>query len=206
MKILRIGITGSAGSGKSLVCQAFKTLGLVTLDCDRIARQVVEPGQKAHAEVVDCFGLGVVMEDASLDRAKLRNLMVNQPKLRKRLEGVLHPCILEEMVCQMETAVYGKEPACAVEVPLLFELGMEKKFDVTIAVVTGETSLAERISRRDKVTLESAEKMLGLQMSQSEKMKRADHVIQNRGTPQELLESVEKLYTQIKKEFLTIKP
>lgn len=205
MKILRIGVTGSAGSGKSLVCQGFKTLGLVTLDCDRIARQVVEPGQKAYAEVVACFGPGVVLEDASLDRAKLRNLMVNQPDLRKQLEGLLHPCILEEMVRQMETAVYGKEKACAVEVPLLFELGMEKKFDVTVVVVTGESSLLERISRRDKVDLDSAEKMLGLQMSQSEKMKRANHVIQNKGTPQELFESVERLYTQIKKEFLTIK-
>ncbi len=203
--ILRIGVTGSAGSGKSMVCQGLKALGLVTLDCDKIARQVVEPGQKAYAGVVACFGPGVVRADASLDRVKLRNLMISQPELRRQLEALLHPLILEEMVHQMETAVYRKERACAVEVPLLFELGMEDKFDVTVVVVTGESSLLERISSRDKVSLGSAEKMLSLQMSQSEKMKRADHVIQNQGTSQELFESVEKFYAQIKKEFLTIK-
>lgn len=202
--ILKIGVTGSAGSGKSLVCQGFKSLGLVTLDCDKIARQVVEPGQKAYAGVIDCFGPGVLRKDKTLDRAKLRNLMIHKPDLRKQLEALLHPIILEEMVLQMENAAYDKEAACAVEVPLLFESGMENKFNVTVTVVAEKSELLERISRRDKVSTESAGKMLDLQMTQDEKIKKADYVITNKGTPVELFESVQNCYGKIKKEFLTI--
>ncbi len=206
MDILRIGVTGSAGSGKSLVCQGFKSLGLVILDCDKIARQVVEPGQKAYDGVIACFGSGVLKKDKTLDRVNLRNLVINQPELRKQLEGLLHPIILEEMVSQMETAVYDRETACAVEVPLLFELDMENKFDVIVTVVAEKSELLGRIARRDKVSMESAGKMLYLQMTQDEKIKRADYVIKNKGTPAELFESVENCYHKIKKEFLTIKP
>ncbi len=206
MDILRIGVTGSAGSGKSLVCQGFKTLGLVTLDCDKIARQVVEPGQRAYAGVIACFGPGVLRKDKTLDRAKLRNIVINKPDLRKQLEGLIHPIILEEMVLQMETADYDREAACAVEVPLLFELGMGKKFDVIVTVVAEKSELLGRISRRDKVSMESAGKILDLQMTQDEKIKQADYVIINKGTPVELFESVENCYIKIKKEFLTINP
>ncbi|MCP4722888.1 MAG: dephospho-CoA kinase, partial [Desulfobacteraceae bacterium] len=122
-----------------------------------------------------------------------------------QLEALLHPLIMEEMVFQMKTAVYDREPACVVEVPLLFELGMENKFDVTLAVVAGQTTLLERISKRDNVSIESAAKMLDLQMAQEKKIKRADHVIENNGKEGELFISVEKIYNKIKKEFLTIK-
>jgi dephospho-CoA kinase len=204
-KILKIGVTGSAGSGKSLVCKGFEDLGLVRLDCDLIARQVVEPGQKAYEGVVACFGTDVVKKDKTLDRIRLRNLVINRPDLRKQLEALLHPLIIEEMVFQMENAVYAGEPACVVEVPLLFELKMEKKFDLTLAVVADQKTLLGRISKRDSVSMESAEKMLSLQMSQVEKIRRADHVIENRGEPGELIEAVKRVYLKIKKEFLTLK-
>jgi len=203
--ILKIGVTGSAGSGKSMVCQGFKRLGLVTFDCDRIARQVVAPGQTAYESVIACFGSEVVKSDKTLDRELLRNLVVQKPNLRKKLEALLHPLIIEKMVLDMRTAVYDRERACAVEVPLLFELQMGNQFDVTIVVVSDQSTLLERIATRDKVSLESAGKLLDLQMAQSEKIKQADHVIENKGKPGELFESVEKLYFKIKKEFLTIK-
>ncbi len=205
VKILKIGVTGSAGSGKSLVCQGLKTLGLVTFDCDLIARQIVEPGQKAYEGVVSCFGPDVVKQDKTLDRARLRKIMVNRPDLRRQLEALLHPLIIAQMLLQIKTAVYDREPACAVEVPLLFELGMAAKFDVTVVVAATREALVARISTRDKVSAESAIKILALQMAQEKKIKQADHVIENNGNPGKLFESVEKFYTKIKKEFLTIK-
>ncbi|MCG8636140.1 MAG: dephospho-CoA kinase [Desulfobacterales bacterium] len=203
--ILKIGVTGSAGSGKSLVCKAFGRLGLVTLDCDRIARQVVEPGQKAYNKVVAIFGTGVVAGDNSLDRAKLRKIIVSRPELRKQLEGVLHPMIIREMLRQMETADYRGEPACAVEVPLLFELGMEGYFDVLVTVATEEGTLVERICARDNVDEAAAGKMLALQMGQEEKIKRADHVIYNRGSAGDLFSEVSGLYKKLLKQRLTKK-
>ncbi|HCY84473.1 MAG TPA: dephospho-CoA kinase, partial [Desulfobacteraceae bacterium] len=109
--ILKIGVTGSAGSGKSLFCRRFKALGLVTLDCDRIARQIVEPGQPAFDEVVARFGDGVVGPDGGLDRAGLRRIIVAQPDRRQQLERILHPGIIAEMVRQMEEGDYTKEAA-----------------------------------------------------------------------------------------------
>ncbi len=203
MKILRIAVTGSAGSGKSLVCQRFKTLGLVTLDCDVIARQVVEPGMPGFKKIVEVFGRSIVQKKGTLDRTRLRNIIVDDAILRKKVEDILHPQILREMVLQIENAVYKRKKAVVVEVPLLFELGMKKQFDVTIAVVAQDIDLVKRISKRDEVSNKNAQKMLNLQMAQEDKMAMADHVVINKGTMAELFESVDKLFDKIEKEFLT---
>jgi len=203
MKILRIAITGSAGSGKSLVCRRFKTIGLVTLDCDVIARQVVEPGKPGFKKIVEVFGRSVLEKTGTLDRVLLRNIIVDDAILRKKMEDILHPQILMEMVSQIENAVYKDKKAVAVEVPLLFELGMEKQFDATVVVAAQDMDLVERICKRDNVSKENAQKMLALQMAQADKMAMADHVIINKGTRSELFESVDNLFDKIQKEFLT---
>lgn len=205
MKQLKIAVTGSAGSGKSLVCQRFKELGLVTLDCDVIARQVVEPGTPGFDRIIDLFGPKAVGKDGTLDRASLRSIIVRQPLMRKKMEAILHPLIRKEMVARMEAAGdEGGKNAVAVEVPLLFETDMAGLFDVTIVVAALYPDLAQRICGRDNVTEKEAQKMLDLQMSQEEKIKRADHVITNKGTPSELFDSVDNLFDKIQKEFLTI--
>jgi dephospho-CoA kinase len=199
MKILKIAVTGSAGSGKSLVCRRLKELGLVTLDCDQIARQIVEPGKPAYNKVKGLFGNGVVQKDLQLYRSKLRALILEKPLLRKKMEGILHPEILDELFLQIKTTEYKKEKAVAVEVPLLFELDMGIQFDVTITVAAKDSDLAVRISSRDGVSLENAQKILDLQMPQSEKIQRSDHVISNNGTTRELFDSVDELYARLKK-------
>ncbi|MCK5162558.1 MAG: dephospho-CoA kinase [Desulfobacula sp.] len=203
MKILRIAVTGSAGSGKSLVCRRFEAMGLVTLDCDVIARQIVEPGMPGFTKIVELFGQKVVRKDGTLDRARLRNIIVSDLTLRQKMENILHPQIIKEMVFQMENAEFKDKKAVVVEVPLLFELGMEKQFDVTIAVTAQELDLVERISDRDNVAKKDAQKILDLQMPQKDKMARADHVVFNKGTRSELFESVDNLFNKIQKEFLT---
>jgi len=199
MNILKIAVTGSAGSGKSIVCRRFNELGLVTLDCDQIAREVVEPGKPAYNKVVALFGNDVVLENRQLDRLKLRNIIVDKPGLRKKMEGILHPQILKDLFLQIETADYKKEKAVAVEVPLLFELDMNIAFDVSITVAAKDGDLIQRISSRDSVSTESAKKILDLQLAQEEKIKRSDFVLWNKGTLQELFDSVDKLYAQLKK-------
>jgi dephospho-CoA kinase len=203
MKILKIAVTGSAGSGKSLVCKRLKEIGLVTLDCDRIARQVVEPGEPGLKDIVQLLGPGVLSNTGGLDRPKLRNLILDDPGMRKKVEGLLHPKILEQMMIQISTADYKDVKAVAVEVPLLFESGMDKFFDVTIVVVARDQDLVKRITERDQVKESEAKKMLCLQMSQEDKTARADHIIFNSGTSAELFESVDNLFNNIQKEFLT---
>ncbi|MCP3876404.1 MAG: dephospho-CoA kinase [Desulfobacteraceae bacterium] len=202
--MLKIAVTGSAGSGKSLVCQRFKQIGLVSLDCDKIARQVVEPGAKAFKKIVELFGTKVVQEDGALNRSILRKIIVSDPKLRTKMENILHPQILREMIFQMENADYKDKKAVAVEVPLLFETGMEKYFDATVTVTAKDMDLVQRISVRDNVKKKDAQKILNLQMPQEEKIAKADYVVINKGTSLELFESVDNLFEKIQKEFLTI--
>lgn len=174
-----------------------------TLDCDIIARQIVKPGEEAFKKIVELFGKKVVLKKGTLDRAGLRNIIVNDSLLRQKLENILHPQIIKEMVVQMEEAESEDKKAVVVEVPLLFELGMEKQFDITIAVMAKDMDLIKRISDRDNITREDAQKILDLQMSQENKKARADHVILNRGKRSELFESVDNLFSKIRKEFLT---
>ena len=94
MSILKIGVTGSAGSGKSLVCEGFARLGLEVFDCDLIAREVVEPGGAAYARVAALFGSGVVCDDGRLDRAKMRQIVLADAGKRQALEALLHPEII----------------------------------------------------------------------------------------------------------------
>ncbi len=203
MGILKIAVTGSAGSGKSRVCECLGNMGLATLDCDVIARQVVEPGKQGLSRIIELFGNKVVQKNGELDRATLRSIIVADSSLRKKLETMLHPQILDEMVSLMGTAgAQGKE-AVAVEVPLLFESGMDRFFDVTIVVIAQAQDLVARISKRDNVNPTEAQKILDIQMPQQEKANRANYVIENKGTASELFESVENLYTKIRKEFLT---
>ncbi len=202
---LKIGVTGSAGSGKSLVCRRLKERGMATLDCDRIAREVVEPGEKGLARLVERFGPGLLDKTGRLDRKALRKILVDDERHRREIEAVLHPLILEKMCSRMEEVLYnGKKKAVAVEVPLLFETDLAHLFDVTIAVVAGKETLAQRICQRDHVSAAEAGKMLALQMPQEEKSRRADHVITNSGTLSQLFDSVDKLFDKLEKEFLTI--
>ncbi|NDY73234.1 dephospho-CoA kinase [Desulfobacter hydrogenophilus] len=203
--MLKIGVTGSAGSGKSLVCEGFRRIGLATLDCDEIARQVVEPGQAAYNQVVKAFGSKIVAPDCTLDRPALRRMIVTTKGSREKLESILHPVIISETVRLMDEVVHSKKKSCAVEVPLLFELGMENLFDVVVVVTAADNALVDRISRRDGVDREGAQKLLAIQMPQSEKVQKADYVIENRGKPEAVFKSVGILYQKLVNQRLTKK-
>ena len=203
--MLKIGVTGSAGSGKSLVCEGFRRIGLVTLDCDEIARQVVAPGQAAYNQVIKAFGPQIVAPDRTLDRPALRRMIVTTKGSREKLESILHPVIISEAVRQMDDAVHSKQKSCAVEVPLLFELGMERLFDVVVVVTAADSTLVDRIADRDGVDRKSAQKLLSIQMPQSEKVQGADYVIENSGKPEAVFNSVGVLYRKLVNQRLTKK-
>lgn len=200
-KILTIAVTGSAGSGKSLVCQLFKKLGLVVLDCDSIARQVVAPGKSAYIEIVNLFGQEIVLSNEYINRSAIRDRIINDSILRKKLENILHPVILDTLFDEIKKAEYTKEKACAVEVPLLFELGLENKFDIVLTIAGNRDQLINRIVSRDGVSLDSANRILDIQMEQNEKIRRSKYVLYNRGSIEDLFNKVFLFYNQIKKNY-----
>jgi dephospho-CoA kinase len=200
-KVLKIAVTGSAGSGKSVVCQSFKKIGLVVLDCDVIAREVVEPGTAGLKKLVKLFDQKIITHQGALGRSRVRNIIINDPAAREKMESVLHPLILKELVSQMNSAEYKDKKAVAVEVPLLFELDMEPLFDVTITVIAEDVDLVKRICERDCVKKQDALKILALQMPQKEKQKKADYVIVNKGNTAQLFKYVETLFDNIQIEY-----
>jgi dephospho-CoA kinase len=205
MEIFKLAVTGSAGSGKSFVCQRLFQLGWPVFDCDRIARQVVEPGQAAYKKMVDLFGNGCVRADGTLDRTRLRNIIIHSEDQRKKMEQILHPAIVRTLFEKIEVAAVNSHIKVAVEVPLLFELDLDKRFDYCVTVAVEREKMIQRIVLRDKVSEKSAEKMLDLQMGLEEKIRRSDYVIWNNSGIETLLESVAVLNDHIEKEVLTIK-
>lgn len=203
MSIFKIAVTGSAGSGKSLVCNYFSDLGLMMFDCDQIAREVVKPGMDAYDSILDFFGNKIAMDDGSLNRLELRRIIANDEKMRKGLEEIIHPAILNNLFLKIKKAEIAGDEVVVVEIPLLFELNLTDKFDFIVTVAGKENDLVERIVKRDSVSKKDARDMLNIQLSQQEKAERSDFVIWNNSGLNELETSVNMLYQKIKKEYLT---
>lgn len=180
-----IGLTGGYASGKSLVSGFFAELGAVVLDADRIAREVVEPGTKGLRSVVERFGPGVLKKDGSLDREKLGEIVFNDPGRLKDLEEIIHPLIREIISRRAEEAL-ARDPKTVViaDAALLFEKGLYKKMDKTVAVTCEPEQQMERAMRRDGVTAEEARKRAGLQWPMDKKAALADYVVDNTGPPE----------------------
>ena len=193
-KIYKIAVTGSAGSGKSLVCRRFSKLGLVVVSCDEIARQVVEPGMPAHEEIIFFFGRKVVLQSGGLDRKGLRRIISRDPELKKSLENIVQPAILRELFFKINMAEETGALVVAAEVPLLFELGLEKMFDLLITVASEKKKMVKRIVKRDLVSEKDAERLIDMQMSQEEKNAGSDIVFWNIGSMDEFFLNVDKFF------------
>ncbi len=194
---LRVAVTGGAGSGKSIVCKRFQTLGAFVADLDRLSRQAVEPGTGGFQQVIERFGCGVLAEDGGLDRRRLRDIITADEKARKDLEAIVHPEVLRRMNDAMDRAEASGSRLLIAEVPLLFEAGLEKIFDRVIVVCAPEETRVQRLVERDNVAPEQAAALIRVQMPESEKRKRADFVIENSGRPGDIIGDVDRLFDRL---------
>src|SRR3954451_7255259 len=178
-----VGLTGGLGSGKSEALSALGELGAATLSTDAVVRELLE-GEELRDEIVGRLGPEVA-PDGSLDRSKIAERVFGDEESRKWLEGLLWPKV-GERVMSWRQEVDGRDPAppaAVVEVPLLFEAGMEDVFDRTVALVADEDVRAERAGQRGHAAVDSRAQA---QLSQDEKAHRADFVVRNDGTVEEL--------------------
>ncbi|MCI3923954.1 dephospho-CoA kinase [Paenibacillus sp. TRM 82003] len=191
---MNVGLTGGIACGKSTVSKMFKARGAHIVDADRIARDVVMPGQPALSLVAEAFGDAVIAADGSLDRSRLGSIVFGDAEARKRLESILHPRIREEMARQMDHwAQEAPETLTIVDIPLLFESGLDKLYDfkdILVVYAPREVQL-ERLMSRDGLSLEDATKRLAAQMPIEEKRALADVVIDNGGSLQDTEKQVE---------------
>jgi dephospho-CoA kinase len=191
--VLRIGLTGGIGSGKSTVSALLASRGAVIVDADRIAREVVEPGTPGLARIVETFGERVLAADGSLDRAALAAVVFADAEARSRLDGIVHP-LVRARAAELIAAV---PPGTVVvnDVPLLVETGQASSYDLVLVVEADPATRVSRLVQRG-LTAEDAQARIAVQASDEQRRAVADVVVDNSGTPEELAEQVDRFWAE----------
>lgn len=189
--MLKIGLTGGIGSGKSTVCRLFAELGTPIIDADIIARQLVEPNSPALKKLVAQFGKTILNPDQSLNRAYLRDLVFNDKTQKNQLDQIMHPLIYDEIEKQVQAL---NNPYCIIAIPLLLETQQMQRVD-RIAVVdcNADTQLL-RVVSRDHLKPEQVLSIIASQMPRQQRLSFADDVIDNTCSPAHLAEQVKRLH------------
>ncbi|MGM0452773.1 MAG: dephospho-CoA kinase [Thermodesulfobacteriota bacterium] len=193
----KLAVTGGVGSGKSVVCERFKSRGLRFYSADDLSRQAVEPGTEAHRKIVAHFGRQVLLPDGTLNRPLLRAYITEDEAAKAAMEGFVHPEVTRLMLEKFEAAAGAAEPIVGVEVPLLFEAGLQAFFDFVITVTVQKQRRIERIMARDHVSEAEAEGLMNIQMPEEKKCALSDFVIDNNGTLAQVHAAVDRVYRQL---------
>lgn len=191
--MLRIGLTGGIGSGKSTVADLFAARGVPVIDADLIARALVAPGQAALTDIVSRFGAAILQADGQLDRARLRAQIFNDAAQRQHLEAILHPRIRAEMDARVatQTSAYG-----LLVIPLLFETGQRDMVDRVLVVDVPAAVQRARVAARDHLSDAQIDAILTAQIQRDVRLQGADDVIDNSGDAAALEQQIDKLHHQ----------
>jgi dephospho-CoA kinase len=195
-----IGLTGGIGSGKSSVAEMFKDEGAYVIDFDYLARVVVEPDTPAWRDIVDYFGQEILSPDRTLNRSRLAEIVFSDEQSRKALEGFTHPRIFEKRDTLLKD-IKTKDPNAIVivDVPLLFELSLKKKFDKVILVYVSRDVQIQRAIQRGVLTKEEAEKRLNAQINIEKKKLLSDYIINNEESLKNTRDQVRKVIWELRK-------
>lgn len=202
LKVLKVAVTGGAGSGKTTVCNRLKELGVKVISSDALAKEAVAQGSLAHEKIVNYFGKKVLLNDGNLNRQELRSIVITDDVARLALERFIHPEISRLMHLRIAQAEQDGDPVLLVEVPLLFELGMAEQFDVVIVVSADHELRVKRLMDRDNVSRDEAEDLINVQMPQAEKVERAEFVLANDCSKDQLIRSVDLLFNNFFQKYL----
>jgi len=188
---MRLGLTGSFGSGKTTVSDMFREHGIPVIDADVLAREVTETGEEGWRAVVETFGEKYLGEDGSLDRRKLGRRVFSNREDLQTLESIVHPLVRKRELALLEK--WKEEPLVILSVPLLFEKGLHKEADQVVVVTITEEERFRRLMNRYGLTEKEIWERLNNQMPQEEKISRADYIIDNSGSLENTRKQVEGL-------------
>lgn len=194
---LRLGVTGGAGSGKSVVCERLRVHGASVILADELARRAVMPGMPAYEKIVAHFGSGILDEDETINRARLRQVILKDQMEKQTLEGFVHPEVFRLMAEDYMAAAEAGAEVVAVEVPLLFEAGLESYFDYILTISVEREERIKRLIARDQISRADAEALMRLQWPEAEKQKKSDYVIDNSGRIEDTIKSVDQFYQEL---------
>lgn len=196
--MLTVGLTGSVASGKSTLARVWSEAGVPVVSADELARRVVRPGSPGLDEVVEAFGEEVLGPDGGLDRGALRRRVFRDDADRRRLEAILHPRIEALRRRWLEERRREGAPLVVAEIPLLFEVGLDDAFDVTVVVHAAREERLRRLVEERGLAEEEARRMIDAQLDPEEKRRRADVVLENDGTIAELEEEARRLLERLR--------
>jgi dephospho-CoA kinase len=188
-----VGVTGGIGSGKTAVTNLFAELGITIVDADIASRIIVEPGKPALAEIAERFGADMLQVDGTLDRAAMRKRIFANPDDRRALECITHPRIGEEIRKQLREA---ESPYAILVSPLLIEGDQHELCDRILVVDVPESVQLQRTMQRDSNDAEQVKRIIASQASREQRLSRADDVIENTGTLDDLRAQVAALHQQ----------
>ncbi|MFS2291869.1 MAG: dephospho-CoA kinase [Actinomadura sp.] len=190
--MLKVGLTGGIGAGKSAVSALLAERGAVVIDADKIAREVVEPGTPGLAAVVAEFGEDVLLPSGGLDREKLGRIVFNDPDRLEALNAIIHPLVAERVQELMDAA--PDDAVVVYDVPLLVEKGLASMYDEVVVVDAPEEVQVERLVAHRGMREEDARARMANQASREERRAVATHVIDNSGTLDDLKAQVDDLW------------
>ncbi len=189
--MLRIGLTGGIGSGKSTVAELFARRAVPVIDADDIARRLTSPGQPAHQPIIDLFGNSILGDDQAIDRRKLRMRVFANTAERKQLEAILHPLVrqtIQEEARRLDAAY------CIISVPLLIEANLIDMVDRVLVVDADEQQQIQRVMARNGMSETEVRQILASQLTRTERLRHADDHIVNDADLRHLENAVELLH------------
>ncbi len=194
--MLKVGLTGGIGSGKTAVSDRFADLGAPVIDTDVLAREVVAPGEPALEQLTDAFGNEILREDGTLDRDGLRSKVFDDPEARRRVEAILHPAIRQRLRGRLRELEKQDETYCIIVVPLLVETGFQELVDRVLVVEAPRERRIEWVMARNGMAREEVERIMDAQASSEERQSVAHDIIDNDGGLEDLLEKVDRLHAK----------
>lgn len=195
--MLRVGLTGGPGSGKSTIARMFQARGAHIIDADEVARAVVQPGRPALEAIAKAFGPGVLNPDGTLNRTALGQIVFSDAEARARLNAIIHPRIFEEEDRLLrELEAQDPDGVVVLDAALLIEAGGMDRMDVVVAVDVDEETQLHRLVQKKGLSPSEARARLSAQLPTAQKVALAHHVIRNRDSLEATEAQVEALWAE----------
>lgn len=195
--MLKVGLTGGIGAGKSEVSRLLRARGAVIVDADRIAREVVEPGTPGFDAVLKEFGPTVLTPEGTLDRARLASIVFTDPARLEALNAIIHPLVAERSA-ELEAAA-GEDAIVVHDVPLLAENGLAPLYDVVVVVDASPSTQLDRLVRLRGMSEEDARARMAAQADREERRAVADLIVDNDGPLADLERQVDEVWAELRR-------
>ena len=193
--MLKVGLTGGIGCGKSTAVDAFRALGAPIVDADQISKKMVEKGSEALEEIASIFGSDLLLNNGKLNRPLLKQIIFSDSNALEKLEAILHPRIKAEIT--REISIIKNEAYVIVDIPLLVEKKYQEMFDQIIVVDCLPEQQIQRVAMRDKLSSSDIKKIMQNQATREERNEAATMILDNSLDKESLLSQINRLHTEL---------